>query len=598
MSDGPIRPAGGAGGLSGRGALDNASVNRMPSDSSGVARRTPPEKSTATKSTFEAPPKHSSKTGASGQDQQVAKLGAGGTSEAVKTGDNDDVSRIGGGGLGKAAAVGAAIPAAATAGQLMVIMMFMNWLKGLMMNLLAMVGNLWNLAMGLLLSVGKTVMGSVLAVGTAVSTALGGAVSAVAAGAVSFAGGSLVVVIVATSLVSMLGENNAVRDSPLAQCTVKAEAALEEIDGSNGSVDVQTRANAEMIFSVLSAWGMPNENIAGIIGNWDAESGVDPTSVQNHFDSPMRMSDAKRSAASNTDNGIGLGQWTFGRNSNLRAYADGHGKDWWTLEIQLGFMISAAEGSDAGVVKDMIATSYGSPAEAAAHFHEAWERSNDTPAMAARRGTYANMWMGMFSGWTANKTLADSILQQAGTTVSGANDSRAEAVRAECNDVEEAPEWVADGTAPGAWGGFENGKIPQSALAPIPWAQLGPAYLRTDAVEALAALNVEFKAQFGYDLAINDAYRDYAGQVYQRNRWCSMGKCQNAAVPGTSNHGWALAVDIGNKSHTVLSFSSPEYLWLKANAGKYGWVHPKYMEPGGTGPFEAWHWEFYGVVKA
>ncbi len=500
------------------------------------------------------------------------------------------------GGVGKAAAVGAAVPAAATAGQALIFMMFINWLKGILMNLMALAANLWNLAMGLLLTLGKTVVGSMLAVGTAISTAVGGAVSAVAAGAMSFAAGGLVVAIVVTTAVTMIGENISIKDSTLAQCTVEAEAALEEIDGSEGSVDVQTRANAEMIYSVLSAWGMPDENIAGIIGNWDAESGIDPTSVQNHFDSPMRMSEVKRSAASNTDNGIGLGQWTFGRNSNLRAYADGHSKDWWTLEIQLGFMLSAAEGSDAGVVKDMISTSYGTPADAAAHFHDAWERSADTAAMAARRGTYANMWMGMFSGWTSNKALADSILAQAGTTVSGANGGRAEAVRSDCVEVEEAPEWVADGTAPGAWGGFENGKIPQSALAPIPWAQLGPAYLRTDAVEALAELNIEFKAQFGYDLAINDAYRDYAGQVYQRNRWCSLGKCQNAAVPGTSNHGWALAVDIGNKSHTVLGFNSPEYIWLKANAGKYGWVHPKYMEPGGSGPFEAWHWEFYGVA--
>lgn len=523
-------------------------------------------------------------------------LGAGGSFVASDRAEEPEATQGPGSGVAKAAAVGAAIPAAGVAGQVLVLMMFLNWLKGLMATLLALVQNLWNLAMSLLLGAGKWVAGSIMAIGTTVSTALGGAVSAAAAGVTSVTAGGLAVVFVLTTAVTMIGDNLGVKDVALASCTTQAETALNEIEGSNGAVDQQTRANAQTIYSVLSAWGMPNENIAGIIGNWDAESGVDPTSVQNHFTSPQRMSDEKRSAATNTDNGIGLGQWTFGRNTNLRAYADTLGKDWWTLEVQLGFMLSAAEGSDAAVVKDMIATSYGTPASAAAHFHDAWERSADTAAMAARRGTYATKWMGLFGGWTADKALADSILAQAGTTVSGANGARAEEVRSNCKLVEPAAEWVADGTAPGAWGGFSNGKIPQSALMPIPWADQGPLFLRSDAVAALTKLNAEFRAQFGYDLTLNDAYRDYANQVQARSDWCALGKCQNAATPGTSNHGWALAIDIGQKNHTVIGFGSPEYAWLKANAGKYGWVHPKYMEPGGSGPFEAWHWEYYGVA--
>lgn len=595
MADSPSRGAGGAGGLAPSGAPENASVGRNDRGATTVRPGGQSAGSLTPRPGQNPSERERSQKEEEGPTKPEEVRGAGGTSAAADAGNRDD-ARIGGGGAGKIAAAAAAVPVASTAGQMIIIMMFMNWLKGLIANIVALAANLWNLVMGAVLGVGQTVMGAAMAIGGVVSTALGGAVSALAAGSATLLGGGLVVTLAVSGALAFVNESNTIRDAPLTQCTVEAQAALDQIDGSNGTVDQMTRMNAQTIYSVLAAWGMPDENIAGIIGNWDAESGVDPTSVQNHFDSPQRMSDEKRSAATNTDNGIGLGQWTFGRNSNLRAYADGHDKDWWTLEIQLGFMISAAEGSDAAVVKDMIATSYGSPAEAAAHFHDAWERSADTPQMAARRGDYANMWMGMFSGWTVDKALADSILAQAGTTVGGANESRAEAVRANCKPVEDAAEWVADGTAPGAWGGYENGKIPQSSLAPIPWSQLGPAYLRPDAVAALEKLNVEFRAQFGYDLAINDAYRDYAGQVEARNRWCALGNCQNAAAPGTSNHGWALAVDLGNKSHIVLGFNSPEYIWLKANAGKYGWVHPKYMEPGGTGPFEAWHWEYYGVA--
>lgn len=154
---------------------------------------------------------------------------------------------------------------------------------------------------------------------------------------------------------------------------------------------------------------------------------------------------------------------------------------------------------------------------------------------------------------------------------------------------------AADGTAPGAWGGYGNGRIPQGQLAPIPWSDLGPLYLRPDAAAALAAMNEAFRTEFGYDLPINDAYRDYAGQVDAQQYWCARRACGNAAEPGTSNHGWALAVDVGTQSHQTISYSSATYRWLKANAGRYGWVHPPEMEPGGGGPQEAWHWEFYGL---
>lgn len=366
-------------------------------------------------------------------------LGAGGTSPAVETADDDQGAGVGRGGgtATKAAGAAAAVPVAGAAGQLMLLLMFINYLKGLGMALMALAMNLWNLAMAVLLGLGKAAVGIFMSVGGAISGAVGGAVSTVAAGAASFAAGGLVTVAVIATIVTGIasGSDLAMKDTSSTPCKVTATAALSKLPGSDGTVDQQTMANAKTIYSVLSAWGMPDENIAGIIGNWDAESGIDPTSVQGYFDSPQVMSDAKTSAATDTNNGIGLGQWTFGRNTNLRAYAGSLGKDWWSLNVQLGFMVSAAEGSDAGIVKDMIATSYGTPTAAALHFHDAWERSADTDAMKARRGVYAEKWMGLFSGWTKDQALANSILAQAGTTVTGANTARATSVRADCLSV-------------------------------------------------------------------------------------------------------------------------------------------------------------------
>lgn len=141
------------------------------------------------------------------------------------------------------------------------------------------------------------------------------------------------------------------------------------------------------------------------------------------------------------------------------------------------------------------------------------------------------------------------------------------------------------GVAPGPWGGYSNGFIPEETLTEIPWAP--GQYLRSDAVTSLVAMNTAFASEFGYNLGINDAYRDYAGQVEAKRIYGG-----GAADPGESNHGWALAVDFGTG---IASFGTPQYRWMKDNAPAYGWRHPEWAEPGARLP-EPWHWEFWGWV--
>jgi LAS superfamily LD-carboxypeptidase LdcB len=59
-------------------------------------------------------------------------------------------------------------------------------------------------------------------------------------------------------------------------------------------------------------------------------------------------------------------------------------------------------------------------------------------------------------------------------------------------------------------------------------------------------------------------------------------------VPGTSNHGWGLAVDLCGG---VNLFGTAQTVWMQLNAGHYGWVHPDWAQAGGRNP-EPWHWEF------
>jgi hypothetical protein len=90
----------------------------------------------------------------------------------------------------------------------------------------------------------------------------------------------------------------------------------------------------------------------------------------------------------------------------------------------------------------------------------------------------------------------------------------------------------------------------------------------------------------GIALDTSECYRNYAGQVYQRNYWCGQGICANAATPGYSNHGWGKAVDF-KVTNMPLNWTSFAYTWLTLNAGRFGFIHPDVVN-------EVWHWEWVG----
>lgn len=94
-----------------------------------------------------------------------------------------------------------------------------------------------------------------------------------------------------------------------------------------------------------------------------------------------------------------------------------------------------------------------------------------------------------------------------------------------------------------------------------------------DAVNMAAA----FRRDMGHTLTYAEAYRSY-GMQEQRAREHSAGG-PLAAFPGTSNHGWGKSIDYRNNIGTI---TSPEYGWMAANAGRFGFVSDV--------PSEGWHW--------
>ncbi|WP_426310751.1 D-alanyl-D-alanine carboxypeptidase family protein [Cellulosimicrobium sp. E-16] len=129
--------------------------------------------------------------------------------------------------------------------------------------------------------------------------------------------------------------------------------------------------------------------------------------------------------------------------------------------------------------------------------------------------------------------------------------------------------------------GYGNGQIPASALCELSFAP--GEQLRCDAAHQIEALNEKFREAFGVNLSVTDSYRSYASQVAVK---ASRGYF--AAPPGMSNHGWALALDLGGG---IQGYGTAQYEWMRANAPAYGWDNPEWARAGGS-KNEPWHWEY------
>lgn len=103
--------------------------------------------------------------------------------------------------------------------------------------------------------------------------------------------------------------------------------------------------------------------------------------------------------------------------------------------------------------------------------------------------------------------------------------------------------------------------------------------MRPDAALALAAMNEQFKTEFGTNICIADTYRSISAQYSTKATRGYM-----AATPGTSMHGLGLAVDFcrGHASGVYLT-------WFRNNASTYGFWNPDWAR---TSKYEPWHWEY------
>lgn len=223
---------------------------------------------------------------------------------------------------------------------------------------------------------------------------------------------------------------------------------------------------------------------------------------------------------------------------------------------QLASAIALAQAAVAGSVAparaDELATALSSAAGAVTAAQQAWEADQAAKAAAA----------------TASARAAASATARATPTPVDS-----------CQTTYHGPAFYT--SEPSATGTGSNGDIPASAMAPVSWAtdSRGVGYWLVKAATAsLEQLDVAFRAQFGHDLDIDLAYRDYATQVAMR---AALG-ASVAAKPGTSNHGWGTAIDVPEWP-CEYGRHTPQRDWLVAQGPQYGW----YPDPN-----EYWHFDY------
>lgn len=350
--------------------------------------------------------------------------------------------------------VNAATAAAQTGVQLGKLAHLMLWLQYMGQMAMTVAAHAGSLVWGMLQSAWGAISGfcasAVSAVGSFLSVSASAATLIVTGGA-SVAGVLIIGGVVAVS--GMMGGNR-IDDTPDCREEVKELLTTEVVDGS-----AQRMANAKLTYSVLKQCGLADENIAGVLGNWDAESQIDFTGVEGVIADEMYTIGPRKQAAMDADFdinrcmidgmlatdwyqmryhypgpshiGIGIGGWTAENNRKLLAWADAVGYEWYTAECQLSNIIAPV--ANGGYRSDWLLNweAESNPRDAAYSFARFWE--GNTIEAQDRRKDCAEQWFVTMAGWNVDANYANSIISMAGAVASAGTDKNAKKAMDECH---------------------------------------------------------------------------------------------------------------------------------------------------------------------
>lgn len=129
-------------------------------------------------------------------------------------------------------------------------------------------------------------------------------------------------------------------------------------------------------------------------------------------------------------------------------------------------------------------------------------------------------------------------------------------------------------------------------------------YLKKEAKIAFEKLS-EDASNLGYRIVAVSAYRDYNYQnelfnYYVKEKGLNYA-LECSAKPGHSEHQTGLALDVEGSNKDYDNFeNSKEFIWMKNNAHKYGFIlrYPKGKEHITGFKYEPWHYRYVGIEVA
>lgn len=231
---------------------------------------------------------------------------------------------------------------------------------------------------------------------------------------------------------------------------VVENACIEDISQMRDSMaeidqDVEKVESARKVFSVLKTYGLNNAQIAGVLGNWDIESGIDPTTIEGIYDEPYDFNGVrhKKAMADLNDHtvnyifpqynasganyspsgylasdgkyypGLGMGQYTGPGALNFINDAASLGTEWYTIQFQMAYTFVKGSPARGGGISwwETYAEQSGSASDMAVYFTREWE--GNTRNKYAERQQMAEVWFKEIEGWVPDSAVANTIFAMA-----------------------------------------------------------------------------------------------------------------------------------------------------------------------------------------
>jgi hypothetical protein len=164
-------------------------------------------------------------------------------------------------------------------------------------------------------------------------------------------------------------------------------------------------------------------------------------------------------------------------------------------------------------------------------------------------------------------------------------------------------------TMPRSLAGVKNGQIPRSSMVEV----AGGGDLIREAARAWNALVATMRSETGIRLTYTGTYRSLTSQVhalfsrasttrpsgstwsrmYNGRRYYGRPGTAPVASPGTSNHGWGLAIDVAEGGYTPSTWrgvGGAALRWLQNNAESFGFSWEGALSGSN---FEPWHLRYF-----